>query len=265
MSAEAPETAHVTARWDLSDDDDYVDDVQSEEEEPENQLKEEVDKLIARIKELLKGDNFSLELKDVPRYVTRKNIEEFFEIESPERAEVEDPDPKNKRDVTVHFYNADDFCDALRKNGRTILSYTFDACYNPNIHHKLRTRGSLKHRDSHFYHNHSYHHDGQRSEGDYRRDSNREQSGDVRKQRNDDYDRRGRDERKTGGKGYSDRHSNGFRQGRDKDRSGRGGSYTVSRSRVAAPKTNDQRPRYESNNRYRFDDEEEEEWRVCSI
>lgn len=52
-----------------------------------------------------------------------------------------------------------------------------------NIHHKLRTRGSLKHRDSHFYHNHSYHHDGQRSEGDYRRDSNREQSGDVRKQR----------------------------------------------------------------------------------
>ena len=70
MSAEAPETAPVTARWDLSDDDDYVDDVQSEEEfaqrsrerdrEPENQLKEEVDKLIARIKELLKGDNFSV-------------------------------------------------------------------------------------------------------------------------------------------------------------------------------------------------------------
>lgn len=28
--------------------------------EPENHLKEEVDKLIARIKELLKGDNFSV-------------------------------------------------------------------------------------------------------------------------------------------------------------------------------------------------------------
>ena len=72
--------------------------------------------------------------------MTRKNIEEFFEIESPEVgvgvhsvmcSALEDPDPKNKRDVTVHFYNADDFCDALRKNGRTILSYTFDACYNP--------------------------------------------------------------------------------------------------------------------------------------
>ena len=70
MSAVAPESAPVTARWVLSDDDDYVDDIQSEEEfaqrsrvrdrEPEKQLKEEVDKLIARIKELLKGDNFSV-------------------------------------------------------------------------------------------------------------------------------------------------------------------------------------------------------------
>ena len=70
MSADASEPTPATTRWDLSDDDDYVDDVQSEEEssfsewmkarEPENHLKEEVDKLIVRIKELLKGDNFSV-------------------------------------------------------------------------------------------------------------------------------------------------------------------------------------------------------------
>ncbi len=70
MSADASEPTPATARWDLSDDDDYVDEGHSEEEysslgglrarEPENHLKEEVDKLIARIKELLKGDNFSV-------------------------------------------------------------------------------------------------------------------------------------------------------------------------------------------------------------
>lgn len=109
---------------------------------------------------------------------------------------MEDPDPKNKRDVIVHFYNADDFCQALRKNGRTILSYTFDACYNPwgrercvirsNIHHKLRSRGSLKHRDSDRYgpdHHQPYRRGSQRGDGEYHRESNREQSGDVRKQR----------------------------------------------------------------------------------
>lgn len=37
---------------------------------------------------------------------------------------MEDPDPKNKRDVIVTFFNVDDFCDALVKNGRSILSST---------------------------------------------------------------------------------------------------------------------------------------------
>ena len=95
MSAEAPETAPVTARWDLSDDDDYVDDVKDvmsrvrHRDFPvlgsngnyvgmisrrnlmnmqkkqiilvdHNEKSQEVDKLIARIKELLKGDNFSV-------------------------------------------------------------------------------------------------------------------------------------------------------------------------------------------------------------
>ena len=48
-----------------------------------------------------------------------------------QHAEVEDPDPKNKRDVIVTFYNADDFCKALRKNGKLIGSYTYVANYNP--------------------------------------------------------------------------------------------------------------------------------------
>ena len=48
-----------------------------------------------------------------------------------QNAEVEDPDPKNKRDVIVTFYNVDDFCNALRKNGKLIGSYTYVANYNP--------------------------------------------------------------------------------------------------------------------------------------
>lgn len=45
--------------------------------------------------------------------------------------EICDPSPHNKRDVIVYFYDKDAFCNALRKNGSQMLSYTFDALYNP--------------------------------------------------------------------------------------------------------------------------------------
>lgn len=100
--------------------------------------------------------------------------------------EVEDPDPKNKRDVIVTFFNVDDFCDALVKNGRSILSYNFDVCYDPfacipfvrcrNIHRKGSThgrggRGGRGGRDN--YSRRNSHRD---------EDGRREQSGDVRNQ-----------------------------------------------------------------------------------
>lgn len=70
MSAEAVEHKETTERWNLSDDDDYVDINVIEDEfviivsfyfrEPENHLKEKVDELIAKIKTLLKGDSFTV-------------------------------------------------------------------------------------------------------------------------------------------------------------------------------------------------------------
>ena len=81
-----------------------------------------------------------MELKEVPSYVSRKTIEDFFEISDNNvsiihqfhfQAEVSDPNPNGKRDVTVYFYDKNLFCNALRKNGRQILSYTFDVVYNP--------------------------------------------------------------------------------------------------------------------------------------
>jgi len=45
--------------------------------------------------------------------------------------EIEDPDPKNKRDVIVTFFDVDDFCSALIKNGRSIQSYVFDVYFDP--------------------------------------------------------------------------------------------------------------------------------------
>ena len=104
MSVEVNGNKEVTERWNLSDDDDYVDADISEDEfafmpfllcrEPENQLIEQVDELIKKIRSLLKGDNFSvkimsdysdiqLELKEVPRYISSKQIEQFFEIDDP--------------------------------------------------------------------------------------------------------------------------------------------------------------------------------------
>ena len=108
---------------------------------------------------------------------------------------MEDPDPKNKRDVVVTFFNVDDFCDALVKNGRSILSYNFDVCYDPyvcvrlvrcrNLHRKGSThgrggRGGRGGRDNR---------DGRDGRDNYSRrnshrddDNHREQSGDVRNQ-----------------------------------------------------------------------------------
>lgn len=100
--------------------------------------------------------------------------------------DVEDPDPKNKRDVIVTFFNVDDFCDALVKNGRSILSYNFDVCYDPfvliglvihrNLHRKGTThsrggRGGRGGRDN--YSRRNSHRDDE---------GRREQSGDVRNQ-----------------------------------------------------------------------------------
>lgn len=48
-----------------------------------------------------------------------------------QKMEIYDPSPHNKRDVIVYFYDKDAFCNALRKNGSQMLSYTFDALYNP--------------------------------------------------------------------------------------------------------------------------------------
>lgn len=70
MSAEVVEHKETTERWNLSDDDDYVDINVIEDEfdivisvylrEPENHLKEQVEELIAKIKTLLKGDSFTV-------------------------------------------------------------------------------------------------------------------------------------------------------------------------------------------------------------
>lgn len=105
--------------------------------------------------------------------------------------EVEDPDPKNKRDVIVTFFNVDDFCDALVKNGRSILSYNFDVCYDPFVltrvfrHRNLHRKGSTHGREGREGRGGR----GNRGGRDYSRrnshrddDNRREQSGDVRNQ-----------------------------------------------------------------------------------
>ena len=72
MSVEVNDNKEVTERWNLSDDDDEVDiDIIDDEfafipfvicREPENQLIEQVDELIKKIRSLLKGDNFSVNI-----------------------------------------------------------------------------------------------------------------------------------------------------------------------------------------------------------
>ena len=126
--------------------------------------------------------------------------------------DVEDPDPKNKRDVIVTFFNVDDFCDALVKNGRSILSYNFDVCYDPfvliglvihrNLHRKGTThsrggrggRGGRDGRDN--YSRRNSHRDDE---------GRREQSGDVR---NQDYEER------RNYRSHNDGNRGGYKSGR---------------------------------------------------
>lgn len=101
-----------------------------------------------------------------------------------QRGEVEDPDPKNKRDVLVTFFNMDDFCNALKMNGKLIGSYTYVANYNPQalwvfmissaIHRNKKSKPAMKRKESDRFDKKR----GNRRDDNYRR----EQSGDVRKQ-----------------------------------------------------------------------------------
>ena len=62
--------------------------------EPESHLKDEMEELCKRIKQLAKLDSYSvwllkrsnlkLILKELPRYVTKKHIEEFFGLPEPQ-------------------------------------------------------------------------------------------------------------------------------------------------------------------------------------
>ena len=55
----------------------------------------------------------------------------FFGVYESQKAKIDDPNTGSKRDVVVYFFDKDLFCDALRKNGGQMISYTFDAVYNP--------------------------------------------------------------------------------------------------------------------------------------
>ncbi|CBK20457.2 uncharacterized protein [Blastocystis hominis] len=120
--------------WDLDDNEESGDDSQSESEDAGNGLAREVDRLLDEIKAHLHSDCNALELKDVPPYISQEAIATFFEERDDKKMEICDPSPHNKRDVIVYFYDKDAFCNALRKNGSQMLSYTFDALYNPNLH-----------------------------------------------------------------------------------------------------------------------------------
>ena len=62
--------------------------------EPESHLKDEMEELCKRIKQLAKLDSYSVRmfpesylkliLKELPRYVTKKHIEEFFGLPEPQ-------------------------------------------------------------------------------------------------------------------------------------------------------------------------------------
>ena len=62
--------------------------------EPESHLKEEMEELCKRIKQLAKLDSYSVSLllesylklilKELPRYISKKNIEDFFGLPEPQ-------------------------------------------------------------------------------------------------------------------------------------------------------------------------------------
>lgn len=117
--------------------------------------------------------------------------------------EIEDPDPKNKRDVIVTFFDVDDFCSALIKNGRTIQSYVFDVCYDPYlivssvICRNLHRRGSMRNRGNRGGHGRRDDRDGhgRRNDRDNRESRDNRDNRDSRphddRSRDDSYYRRG--------------------------------------------------------------------------
>lgn len=178
--------------------------------------------------------------------------------------DIEDPDPKNKRDVIVTFFDVDDFCSALIKNGRSIQSYVFDVCFDPykylgSIRNRnLHRRGSTRGRGGRGGRGHREDRDGRGRRDDrdnrdsrslderprdenyhrrnIRRDGNvhREVSGDVRNQPDNYGDHRIRNE---GRRSYKP--ANGYRSYGNQRRSDDG--YNLSYQRVNMPRNSPQR------------------------